>query len=130
MKKVMEIAWKIARKGQNKFGGKVSEYLAIAMKQAWAIVKRENASNIFAQYAVRGNVVGFTIRQELNATVTVANLVRKGQGATAATGERVTLYKLTLDEGMEVVIHVNGYAYIYNMDAAGALTCTYVRNNN
>lgn len=32
---VMRNAWRIAREGQEKFGGKVSEYLSEAMKMAW-----------------------------------------------------------------------------------------------
>ena len=40
MKKVMVKAWEIAREGQKKFGGKVSEYLSEALKIAWAIVKK------------------------------------------------------------------------------------------
>jgi len=36
---VMKKAWEIARKGQQKFGGKVKEYLAQALKMAWIIVK-------------------------------------------------------------------------------------------
>src|SRR5690625_407842 len=39
MKNVMKRAWEIARKGQEKFGGKVSEYLSEALKMAWAEVK-------------------------------------------------------------------------------------------
>jgi len=35
----MKKAWEIARKGQQKFGGKVKEYLAQALKMAWIIVK-------------------------------------------------------------------------------------------
>jgi len=38
MKKVMTVAWKLARKGQKNFGGKVSEYLSQALKMAWQIV--------------------------------------------------------------------------------------------
>src|SRR5690625_3943922 len=38
---VMNKAWEIARKGQSKFGGKVSEYIAEALKMAWALIKKE-----------------------------------------------------------------------------------------
>jgi len=38
-KQVMVRAWEIARKGQEQFGGNVSEYLSEAMKMAWAIEK-------------------------------------------------------------------------------------------
>ena len=39
MKEVMMRAWEIAREGQKKFGGKVSEYIAIALKIAWKEAK-------------------------------------------------------------------------------------------
>jgi len=34
-KQIMKRAWEIAKQGQNKFGGKVSEYLSAALKMAW-----------------------------------------------------------------------------------------------
>lgn len=42
MKNVMVRAWEIAKKGQEKFGGKVSEYFAEALKMAWAEVKQDS----------------------------------------------------------------------------------------
>ncbi|MCM0627359.1 hypothetical protein M5J14_22950 [Lysinibacillus sp. OL1_EC] len=39
MKNVMTIAWEIAKEGAVKFGGKVKEYFAEALKMAWSIVK-------------------------------------------------------------------------------------------
>lgn len=41
MKHVMTKAWEIAREGQRKFGGKVKEYFAEALRIAWRIVKGE-----------------------------------------------------------------------------------------
>lgn len=35
----MTKAWEIAREGQKKFGGKVSEYIAEALRMAWAETK-------------------------------------------------------------------------------------------
>lgn len=40
MKKVMVTAWEIARGAVNKFGGKAVEYLAMALKMAWAEYKK------------------------------------------------------------------------------------------
>lgn len=40
MKKVMVRAWKIAREGVAKFGGKVKEYFAVALKMAWAETRK------------------------------------------------------------------------------------------
>ncbi|EMA6344833.1 hypothetical protein U3450_003889 [Bacillus cytotoxicus] len=39
---VMAKAWEIAKQGVKKFGGKVKEYFAIALKMAWAQVKGGN----------------------------------------------------------------------------------------
>jgi len=41
MKNVMENAWAIAKMGANRFGGKVKEYFAEALRLAWKILKRE-----------------------------------------------------------------------------------------
>ena len=40
-KEVMTLAWTIAKEGANKFGGSSVEYIAEAMKIAWASVKSE-----------------------------------------------------------------------------------------
>ena len=40
MKEVMQTAWNIARQGQKKHGGKVSEYLSESLKIAWKIAKK------------------------------------------------------------------------------------------
>lgn len=40
MTNVMTNAWDIAYKGQNKFGGKVKEYFAQALRMAWALFKK------------------------------------------------------------------------------------------
>lgn len=37
---VMRMAWEIARKGAARFGGKVKEYFAEALKMAWTIIKK------------------------------------------------------------------------------------------
>lgn len=43
LQKIMAGAWKLARKGQQRFGGKVNEYLSEALKWAWAMYKKELA---------------------------------------------------------------------------------------
>jgi len=40
MKNVMTRAWEIAKQGQKKFGGKVKEFFAIALKMAWKEIKK------------------------------------------------------------------------------------------
>lgn len=39
MKFIMNNAWKLARLGQHKFGGKVSEYFQEALKLSWKLYK-------------------------------------------------------------------------------------------
>lgn len=41
---VMSLAWKIAREAVKKFGGKAIEYIAEALKMAWADAKGGNTS--------------------------------------------------------------------------------------
>lgn len=41
LKQIMKNAWYIASKGQSKFGGRKVDYIAEAMKQAWAEAKLE-----------------------------------------------------------------------------------------
>lgn len=49
-------AWEIARKGVRKFGGNVKQYLAQALKMAWAIAKKAERvwvgkfEDVFARY--------------------------------------------------------------------------------
>lgn len=45
-KEIMVNAWKLAREGQKKFGGKVTEYFAEALKMAWA--QAENTIDVDA----------------------------------------------------------------------------------
>lgn len=44
MKNVMAKAWEIAREGVRKFGGKVKQYFAVALKMAWDEVKEATKS--------------------------------------------------------------------------------------
>ena len=43
-KEIMTKAWKIAKEAVKTFGGKATEYIAEAMKMAWAAAKGGNAS--------------------------------------------------------------------------------------
>lgn len=56
--KIMKKAWEIAREGQKKFGGKVKEYFAQALRISWAIVK--GAVKEMKKYAINehGMLVG------------------------------------------------------------------------
>lgn len=52
---VMKRAWEIARKGQSKFGGKVSEYFAVSLKMAWAEAKAPKKSTINTTFGSKRN---------------------------------------------------------------------------
>ncbi len=58
MKNVMTKAWEIAKKGQKKFGGKVKEYFAEALRMAWAIIKKgvEKVEIGYKEYATKNGV--------------------------------------------------------------------------
>ena len=43
-KELMKNAWEIAKEAAKKFGGKAIEYIAGAMKMAWAVAKAGNTS--------------------------------------------------------------------------------------
>lgn len=50
MQNVMKKAWEIARKGQEKFGGKVSEYLSEALRMAWSMVRNNGVAKVEDEY--------------------------------------------------------------------------------
>lgn len=49
MKNIMKRAWEIAREGFIKFGGKVKEYFAEALKLAWAEAKQPAVKEVTVQ---------------------------------------------------------------------------------
>lgn len=49
---IMKKAWEIAKQGQEKFGGKVKEYFAAALKMAWALAKKTSSMVIAPLKAV------------------------------------------------------------------------------
>ncbi|MGC4375943.1 hypothetical protein WD019_03225 [Fictibacillus sp. Mic-4] len=58
---VMKRAWEIARKGVERFGGKVKEYFAEALRMAWAEVKK---ANYVHKMVVIGNKASMTYTVE------------------------------------------------------------------
>src|SRR5690625_3706660 len=66
MRQIMKRAWEIAREGQAKFGGKVSEYISEALKIAWSEYKTKKVvlemdfdNKIMNFYAIRSGKVFF-----------------------------------------------------------------------
>lgn len=55
MKNIMKNAWEIARKGQEEFGGKVSEYLSESMKIAWKEARTPKVVEVETAYGSRNN---------------------------------------------------------------------------
>lgn len=49
MKNIMKRAWEIAKSGVEKFGGKVKEYFAEALKMAWAEAKQPATKEVTVQ---------------------------------------------------------------------------------
>lgn len=72
MKQVMVRAWEIAKEGQVKFGGKVSEYLSEALKIAWSEAKAPKTVTIKTTSGSKRNkswvakIVGTHPRWKLN----------------------------------------------------------------
>lgn len=52
---VMKRAWEIAKEGQSKFGGKVSEYFAVSLKMAWAEAKAPKTATVNTTYGSKRN---------------------------------------------------------------------------
>lgn len=73
MQNVMTLAWEIARKGQKKFGGKVKEYIAEALRQAWRIVKNAMTPNKFGfvELQRKNGVIFFIVDHVDGMTVTL-----------------------------------------------------------
>jgi len=73
MQNVMTLAWDIARKGQKKFGGKVKEYIAEALRQAWRIVKNAMTTDKFGfvELQRKNGVIFFIVDHVDGMTVTL-----------------------------------------------------------
>ena len=71
MKKIMKRAWEIAREGVKRFGGKVKEYFAEALKLAWKEVKnimadaKKSALEPGQKYIPLGEIKGY-IQDEID----------------------------------------------------------------
>lgn len=76
MKNVMKRAWKIAKQGAKKFGGKAIDYIAEALKMAWKEVKQMSV-RIVAEYGRGRNyvakIVGAHPKWKLNREFLTAN---------------------------------------------------------
>ena len=60
LRRVMKNAWRLARTGQRKYGGKVSDYLAESLKIVWANTKKSELYGSMEareiRYVRKGNV--------------------------------------------------------------------------
>lgn len=63
-KVIMKNAWTIARQGVEKFGGKATDYISEALKQAWAIAKQLQKGNAKKQFTSKNLKGGMTSKQD------------------------------------------------------------------
>lgn len=123
MKKVMVRAWEIAKEGQKRFGGKVVEYIAEAMKIAWAEVKNNDVEIKYYEYAKQNGVFWFIVNDVEGIEVsylTEERSVYDGKtrvkrhaipavkdGVHKETGEAIKLYRTAINNG-DIEIRLNG----------------------
>jgi hypothetical protein len=118
MQNVMTLAWEIARKGQKKFGGKVREYIAEALRQAWRIVKNAMKKDMvtpekfgFVELQRKNGVIFFIVDHVDGMTVTLLDrnpyngLVNKvvindyKLGTNKKSGKEARLYDVAINAG-------------------------------
>lgn len=118
MQNVMTLAWEIARKGQKKFGGKVKEYIAEALRQAWRIVKnamkkdmatpekfgfmelqRKNGVIFFIVDHVDGMTVTLLDRNPYNGQVNKLVIDDYKLGTNKKSGKEARLYDVAINAG-------------------------------
>jgi len=113
MQNVMTLAWEIARKGQKKFGGKVKEYIAEALRQAWRIVKNAMTTDKFGFvelqrkngiiYFIVDHVDGMTVtlldRNPYNGRVKRLLIDDYKLGTNKKSGKEARLYDVAINAG-------------------------------
>lgn len=125
MRNVMIRAWEIAREGAEKFGGKAVEYIAAALKMAWAEIKKgankmlnvikERAKEFEAEFANEGKMAKHWAMQK--AKVEYIDLVKAMREINEATGkETVKIDKIierletaTLKDYDALIMKINHY---------------------
>ena len=118
MKNVMTIAWEIAKKGATKFGGKVKEYFAQALKMAWGIVKNEaGAFNTDAVRLAGKNANGYAviaIPEEYQVKRVVSGydkFIPKGKLVRSPEGVGYMVYTVYFDQKFEIETEEATYLY-------------------
>lgn len=121
MKNVMVRAWEIAKAAAVKFGGKVKEYFAQALAMAWAEEKNITEEHFgFTKIKNVNGVLHFAVTdiEGLEVTYLGWKFNLKGDkvdvhkqmdyktGTEKATGRRVRIYSITMDNVME--FNLNG----------------------
>lgn len=99
MRNVMTKAWEIAREGAKKFGGKVSEYFAEALRIAWSIVKKG-----MEKVKLIGTEKQVAWAEDLRHAVKVAYEIGKKAAFETANEKRTEKLKVALKYIEEVVL--------------------------
>lgn len=109
MKQIMVRAWEIARAAVVKFGGKVSEYFAGALRQAWSEVNNAKQFGFVAIQKLNG-ILYFGVDADVEIAYYTQEYNRFGKpytkrhvlapyqtGANKATGKAAGLYRVVLE---------------------------------
>lgn len=110
-KQIMKRAWEIAKEGQKKFGGKVREYIAIALKFAWKEVKAAEAGMAKAQLKGTPKQVAWAEAIRENVITYIETCFEKGlewYAAREAQNERIARTK---KEGIEQFKEIQNMLY-------------------
>ncbi|PDY91481.1 hypothetical protein [Bacillus toyonensis] len=109
----MKKAWEIAREGQRKFGGKVKEYFAQALKMAWTIVKNGLDNKLAFEEVLNKNGVRYFVVDDIDGLevsfLTIEKSFRTGkeytkrhiisqfrEGTHKETGKSIRLYNIAV----------------------------------
>ncbi|WP_201319121.1 hypothetical protein [Paenibacillus sp. EPM92] len=108
MKNVMTRAWEIARAAVVKYGGKIREYLAAALRQAWSEVKNANHFGFVVVQKLNG-MLYFGTNADVEIAYYTQDRNRFGKlytkrhvltpyqtGTNKATGKAANLYRISL----------------------------------
>jgi len=120
---VMKRAWEIAREGQKKFGGKVKEYFAMALKLAWKEVKKVAVKLVGSEKQIkwaediRKNVIEKMERIVPELEVKIADiLAKKPRKAEAFRQYKEAVEQLKAEQKAAFWIDSFGYGYKLHTD--------------
>lgn len=116
MKNVMTQAWVIAKEAVNKFGGKVKEYFAEALKMAWAQVKAISFdTNSLIAVGKQGDYgfVAIPADTQIERVVDGSNHIIEATEAKGKDGNVYKVYSVLMELNFKIV--VNGVYHFFKM---------------